>query len=329
MRQSASGLALLLIGLPLCAAAQQSSLLVQWSSNATEYRGQNGRRVTVICPAGGSPGDVYGTDVYTDDSLVCPAAVHAGVIGFGGGVVTLAIAPGASAYRSSSRNGITSRPFGAWQGSFSFDRSGTPGQVEWKTTARGLSTSVAPTVTLACPPNGELGTVWGTDRYTDDSSICSAAVHAGVIDSERGGMLTLHATGELATSTGISRNGVVSREYGSWPGGFSVSAVSGEPRTVEQAVAARAHGEPSAASSALPLRPRTDATPTRARPPLTRASVVSAPEDKAFSLRTLVVLGLAPASARAFTIAPLSVLGTAPVAVRSFDVPHLEVRGTP
>lgn len=249
-------LTLLLIGVPLCATAQQGSLLVQWSSNATEYRGQNGRRVTVICPPHGSSGDVYGTDVYTDDSLICPAAVHAGVIGFGGGVVTFAIAPGESLYRPTSRNGVTTRPFGAWRGSFTFDRSGTPGQVEWRTTGRGLSTSIASIVTVACPPNGELGTVWGTDRYTDDSSICSAAVHAGVIGVERGGVVALQATGEQAAFAASSRNGVRSRDYGAWPGGFSVSAgtaartavaASGNRTTISKATAAsRAEAQPAA-----------------------------------------------------------------------------------
>ena len=37
-------------------------------------------------------------------------------------------------------------------------------------------------MTLVCEVTGSSqGTVWGTDLYTDDSSIPAAAVHAGVL----------------------------------------------------------------------------------------------------------------------------------------------------
>jgi hypothetical protein len=64
---------------------------------------------------------VWGTDVYTDDSSVCTAAVHAGLITLaGGGTVTAEIRPGQSSYKGSTRNGITSSPYASWLGSFIF-----------------------------------------------------------------------------------------------------------------------------------------------------------------------------------------------------------------
>lgn len=93
-----------------------------WGSNVIQYRGQN-TRVAFDCPAGGSLNNIWGTDIYTDDSSVCTAAVHAGLITFAsGGRVTIETRPGAASYTRSSRNGITTGSYGSWGGSFVFVR---------------------------------------------------------------------------------------------------------------------------------------------------------------------------------------------------------------
>jgi hypothetical protein len=70
---------------------------------------------------------LYGTDIYTDDSVVCQAAVHAGKITTRGGTFTIEILPGQSYYAGSPRNGVISArypPEGSngppWGGSFAF-----------------------------------------------------------------------------------------------------------------------------------------------------------------------------------------------------------------
>jgi hypothetical protein len=97
---------------------------ITWSDAPTErHRGANGRRFTYSCPPGGTPASVWGTDIYTDDSRLCTAAVHAGLITLaGGGVVTIEIRPDAGSYEGSSRNGITSTAYGPYRGSFVFAR---------------------------------------------------------------------------------------------------------------------------------------------------------------------------------------------------------------
>jgi hypothetical protein len=76
---------------------------------------------TCSCTAQASAaGVVWGADVYTDDSSVCRAALHAGVIGPGGGIVTVAPAPGRDAYPGTVRNGVNSSSFGVWGSSFRF-----------------------------------------------------------------------------------------------------------------------------------------------------------------------------------------------------------------
>jgi hypothetical protein len=92
-----------------------------WDRNAAEFRADVGRRLRFECPGGGELDTAWGTDVYTDDSSVCTAAVHAGLITVDdGGDVVIEMAAGEDEYEGSERNGVTSLPYGAWGGSFTF-----------------------------------------------------------------------------------------------------------------------------------------------------------------------------------------------------------------
>jgi hypothetical protein len=63
------------------------------------------------------------------------------------------------------------------------------------------------------------GEVWGTMLYTDDSSICHATLHAGIVGPEGGIATTLRHEGEFSYS-GSNQNDVISRDYGPWSGSF-------------------------------------------------------------------------------------------------------------
>ncbi len=92
-----------------------------WDSNAVVYRGRNGLRVRYSCPSGGNAGSVWGTGYYTDDSSVCTAAVHSGLITLAdGGNVTIQIAAGRSSYTGTTRHGIDTSNYGSWSGSYFF-----------------------------------------------------------------------------------------------------------------------------------------------------------------------------------------------------------------
>jgi len=94
-----------------------------WSSDSESYATTVGTRLYLSCPAGGTAQPVWGTDVYTDDSSVCTAAVHAGLITLAdGGRVRIEIKASQNAYQGSTRNGVTSQSYGHWGGSFSFLR---------------------------------------------------------------------------------------------------------------------------------------------------------------------------------------------------------------
>ena len=77
------------------------------------------------CPAGSDAdlqnNSVWGTDLYSGDSSVCVAAVHAGVITPDGGVVRVTGAPGEDSYESSTRNGVTTSAWDAWGTSFTVE----------------------------------------------------------------------------------------------------------------------------------------------------------------------------------------------------------------
>jgi hypothetical protein len=83
-----------------------------------ELRGRNGAEY-LFEVTGMAGGKVWGTDVYTDDSDLAAAAVHAGVLKDGQkGVVKVTVLAGQPTYTGSTRNGVTSSDYGTHPGSF-------------------------------------------------------------------------------------------------------------------------------------------------------------------------------------------------------------------
>ena len=243
--------------LSLSAATAFAGQQISWSTQANSMRGQNGLRVDYYCPPGSPAGRLWGTDLYTDDSSICTAAVHAGRIRpETGGAFTIEIRPGAGSYRGSSRYGVTSSSYGGWHGSFRFVSSSTRQggghqfeqpptqyappqggynhgggghhgrmgqQINWSTQANPLRGRNGQRVTYYCPAGGSYsGRLWGSGVYTDDSSICLAGVHAGVIRPESGGNVTIEIRPGSGSYQGSSMHGVTSSSYGGWHGSFVV-----------------------------------------------------------------------------------------------------------
>ena len=67
-------------------------------------------------------GSVWEDEVYSDDSSIRRAALHAGALSADGGVVTVQLLPGRSSYPAISRNGVASGSWGQWPGSFAVGR---------------------------------------------------------------------------------------------------------------------------------------------------------------------------------------------------------------
>ena len=73
---------------------------------------------------------------------------------------------------------------------------------------------------------GNDGAVWGSDSYTDDSSIAAAAVHAGIAKLGESVEIELTTLGPANQFTGREQNGIVSMYYGDFPGAFRMSRVT-------------------------------------------------------------------------------------------------------
>jgi hypothetical protein len=166
---------------------------------------------------------VWGTDVYTDDSHICSAARHAGVIGANGGSVRVTPQGGLQSFPGSTRNGVTTQTFGPWQRAYTVAAGETKSALDpnqCPSNFQGFS-GRSQVVTCTCSADQTTqGTAWGTDVYTDDSSICRAAVHAGAIPPTGGSVRVQPAPGRQSYA-GSARNGVTTENYGSWPNAFS------------------------------------------------------------------------------------------------------------
>ena len=67
------------------------------------------------------------------------------------------------------------------------------------------------------------GNVWGTDVYTTDSQLATAAVHAGVLRAGQTGVVKVTIVASPPVFVGSTRHGVTSLPYGPFAAGYKVS----------------------------------------------------------------------------------------------------------
>ncbi len=309
------------------AAAQQLRLGAHPGINARNFKGQVGRRLTFICPATKAQSDyVWGTDIYTDDSMICPAAIHAGVLQADtAGLVNIVMGAGFASFQGSSRNGVTSKNYGPWDSTYTFSRASEPGQIDWNTTALYVPAEYRDPVNVVCPSGGNLETIiWGTDIYSASSSICVAAVHAGAVTRDTGGKVTVTKMPPQETLVATSRNGVSSRgwtggNYRDYPDPFRVT-----PYTITANVPA----SPGARSGPIPV-------PTNLSRVIDLPGITAAGTSTTVSPRTIDLPGVTAAgtsttaSPRTIDLPGITAVGTsATVPSRTIDLPGITAAGT-
>jgi hypothetical protein len=188
---------------------------------------------------GGVGGTIWGTDVYTDDSLLATAAVHAGVLRTGQkGVVKVTMLPGQANYLGSTRNGVTSQPYQNWQASYRVEQVGPRVRVRFASRERMPADGVRPDPGTLDGLRGNAGksflfevtgntqgTIWGTGVYTDDSSLSTAVVHAGILRNGQKGIVKVTILAGQAAYQKSTANGVTSGDWGNWTGSYKVEAV--------------------------------------------------------------------------------------------------------
>ena len=221
------------------------------SYDARQLEGENGTAFRVSCPGSCNQGSVYGTGVYTADTSICRAGVHAGAIPAEGGTVTVVLQPGRLAYRGSAQNGIESRDYGKYSSSFAVVAPGgapcgsvtaasaapaaaavaagsEPIEAGCSFDARQLTSKNGTPFRVACPAGCDKGNIYGTGVYTGDSSNCRAGIHSGVIP-ETGGVVTITLEPGRLAYRGSAQNGLESRDYGKYPSSFAVVTTGSAP----------------------------------------------------------------------------------------------------
>lgn len=204
---------------------------IAWQVDVQDQALNVGAELLFFCPANaaGSLDSIYGTSTYTTDSAVCVAGLHMGLVSrLGGGNIKVRIKGAQTLYVGSVRNGVQSNFYGSYPNSYTFIDIVTGAEIitsdipeiKWTTTAAALFQYNLPQFTFLCPKGGAAGSLWGTDIYTYDSSVCTAAVHAGLIGFAQGGVVTPVLMPGQASYTGSTRNGVTSQSYGPWSGSF-------------------------------------------------------------------------------------------------------------
>lgn len=131
------------------------------------------------------------------------------------------------------------------------------------------------------------GPIWGTDRYTVDSRIGAAAVHAGALAVGETGVVKIIVEASPAEFVASERHGVSSGRWGRYRASFRVERVGGKPadrpasaRTALAGPADQPVPATTPAPRSVPLSPLVPARP-RAAPSEPAPLPSSAPEPPA------------------------------------------------
>ena len=204
-------------------------LLAPNDGKLTSYRGKSGEYVFQV--TGRTKGRIWGgaENIYTDDSDIATAAVHAGVLNDGQtGNVMVKFIGGMNSYPAITRNGVSSISYGSYQGSYQI--------LNGNTVKVSNKEQQAPAnMTEYRGKNGDVytfqvtgktdGRIWGGNDnvYTDDSNIATAAVHAGLVGPGETAVIKVTVMEGLSDYPSLSRNGVTSIKFGSWSGSYKLS----------------------------------------------------------------------------------------------------------
>jgi hypothetical protein len=116
-----------------------SAISIPAANDMTAYNETHIGNIYKMTITGNTSGTIWGTNIYTNDSYIPKAAVHAGVVTAGQTKdVYIKIVEGLNDYPSTTQNGVTSDSWGAWGLSYqfvsepsSYKANTSGGQVEW------------------------------------------------------------------------------------------------------------------------------------------------------------------------------------------------------
>jgi hypothetical protein len=167
---------------------------VKCSSTAREiFKGdiKVGDKIRIKCPANCKKGMIYGTLIYSFDSLACLSSIHSGVTkGTDSNMIIIKALPGMGFYQGTSQFGVQSTSIDKSDFSFQTEEAPPVILIDCKTTASvpQFAGTLGMKFLVRCPENCSkiAHYVFGNVLYSGDSSICQAAIHAGALN-DRGG----------------------------------------------------------------------------------------------------------------------------------------------
>jgi hypothetical protein len=150
-------------------------------------------------------GNVWGSNPYTSDSVICLAALHSGHITKEGGLFIVKKGGPLDAYYGSVKNGLSTQSYGSFDHMLLL-----PSEINVKISLS--NTQCGPKIGICKGKNNnciEKGDVWGDNPYVKESNLCKAALHAGFIN-ENGGIFMIEESGTHGGYTGSCKNSVTS-----------------------------------------------------------------------------------------------------------------------
>jgi hypothetical protein len=107
--------------------------------------------------------------------------------------------------------------------------------VTWQDTAFWHRAAKGYQFNFICPPNGVAAPIWGSGIYIEGSSICTAAVHAGALTLQDGGLVTIEILPAEPEYPGSTANGITSETFpnaGQFNASFRITSTMPAPPVV-------------------------------------------------------------------------------------------------
>ena len=173
---------------------------------------------------GNNDGSCYGGEdnVYTYDSPLAVAAVHAGLLKADETkLIKVKVMAARDNYPSIARNGITSEQYESCDGSYQLMAPSPEDVADAPDTMSDFIGKYGITFIFRVTGDKE-GPIWGgkDNVYTTDSQIATAAVHAGMLQAGQKGIVRIKMLPGRNSYPAVTRNGLTSHDFGEWDGSY-------------------------------------------------------------------------------------------------------------
>lgn len=192
-------------------------------TSMTDYRGQDGASFLFYVTGDDSGQCCGGEDnIYTDDSPLAVAAVHAGLLKANETkLVKVKVMAARNSYPSINRNGIVSDAADSSDGSYQLL---PPPLDEFANAPTNMGAFIGKydIIFVFRTTGSKEGAIWGGKDgvYTSDSEIATAAVHAGVLKPGQTGLVRIKVLPGKSSYPEITRNGLTSHSFDEWEGSY-------------------------------------------------------------------------------------------------------------